>query len=224
MAWNDLLMEEDLTEQKRDANVRPAQSHTEMALPSQTRGYLQRTNKRFSRRVAICIALFVSGDIAIGISVHARPVMPAPVWLGVVLIVLSVLLPLSWVFKFKAAAKKEHALREVGTVELLRVSSAYVHGGEQIDTWDLTCELQIRLDSGNTFRGSYRTSVEDWRLRKDFGPLDTWFCVGRSMRCLYNPTNPDKVIAFRHAVRGDKVSYNELTNTGLDHLSFYSAT
>jgi hypothetical protein len=52
----------------------------------------------------------------------------------------------------------------------------------------------------------------------------TWFHVGSSLRCVYNPTNPDKVLVFPFAVKGDEVSYNEITNTGPDHVWFYSAT
>ena len=202
-----------------------------MGFPSQTPGYQRRATKEDNRQLIILIALaaglFGVGPAAIILGWNARTVMPSVVWLGVVVLgvaimLVSVLIPVRWVIKFNAEAKKEQALRKPGTVEPLTVASSLLKS-ENVDSWELTSDLQIRLDSGPTFRGSYRASVETWRLR-DFGPLDAWFRVGASWRCQYDPTNPDKVVVFPRAVRGDEVTYNELTNTGPDHVWFFSAT
>lgn len=136
---------------------------------------------------------------------------------------LSALLPVRWIVNFKAETAKEQALRKPGTVELLTAASTFKRSADG-NSWELRSELQILLDSGPTFRGPYRTAVEDWRL-EDWGrPLDAWFRVGATLRCLYNPTNPDQVLVFPHATRGTEVTYNELTTTGPDHVWFYSAT
>ena len=169
-----------------------------------------------------------------------------------------VLVPIAvtWAIKHIMGNKKDRALREPGTVELLTVASAYFVR-ESGDYWELTSEMQIRLDSGHTFRGSYYATIENSRLRRtqaasaadavelphprsvlsarrlfgNTGPwggsvphFDEWFCVGASMRCMYNPTNPDKVLVFPHAVPGDEVTYNDLNSAGPNHVWFYSAT
>ncbi|WP_156661322.1 hypothetical protein [Mycobacterium sp. 852002-51163_SCH5372311] len=164
------------------------------------------------------------------------------VWVGVAVILLSVLIAVGWWIRAIAGAKKDSALRQRGTVELLTVASSYVPAED--DYWELTSEMQIRLDSGHTLRGSYCATVEDWRLRKRrraFTPdgveiirprpsdgmlphFDEWFCVGASMRCLYNPTNPDKVLVFPFAERGDRIRYNEFIGAGSDYVWFSSAT
>jgi hypothetical protein len=108
--------------------------------------------------------------------------------------------------------------------------------------------MQIRLDSGHTFRGSYYATIEGSRLRRTqaasgadavedrhprlFGNIgggvvphfDEWFCADASLRCMYNPTNPDKVLVFPHAGQGDEVAYNDRNSAGPDHVWFYSAT
>ena len=199
-----------------------------MESPGQTPDYLRRSKGRFMAQLGIVCALFVGGLIAVVISFEARDAMSDGVWravvaFGVVCLVLSVLIPVRYAFKFKRKSAKERALREVGTVELLSAASS-LRKSEDVDAWELSSELQIRLDSGRMFSGYYRTSVETWRLREWGRPLEAWFHVGANRRCLFNPTNPDHVIVFPFANRGDQVSYNDLTNTGPDHVSFYSAT
>jgi hypothetical protein len=227
---DDLLMDQGDPEKRiADLERQLAEQRHGADLPPQTPGYLRRSEKKLWQRVAICTALFVVGNLLIVFGPEARTVVPGVVWiglvvLGVVLVVLSVLLPVRWLTNFRVEVKKEAALRKPGTVELLTVASSFVRGGEGPDHWELKSQLQICLDSGDTFRGSYRTTVEDHRLREWGQPLDAWFHVGSSLLCRYNPTNPDKVLVFPFAVKGDEVSYNEITNTGPDHVWFYSAT
>jgi hypothetical protein len=57
--------------------------------------------------------------------------------------------------------------------------------------------------------------------RAEVKPFDAWFRVGASLRCLYNPTNPDRVIVFPFAARGDELTYNLFTT---DDVEFMSAT
>ena len=146
--------------------------------------------------------------IPVGLSVivfglASRTAMPGVVMLGVVAIgvVLSVLPVLYLVRAVRidlALEKKDLALREPGTVQLLTVASSLIHDDESWDYWELTTDMQIRLDSGPTFRGSYCTATYA-------GPshFDAWFRVGASLRCLYNPTNPDHVYVFPYAAPND---------------------
>jgi hypothetical protein len=85
------------------------------------------------------------------------------------------------------------------------------------------CALQIRLDSGQTSSGSYRT-IQPRENRGGVRPFDAWFRVGASLRCLYNPTNSDQVLVFPFAAKGDHVTYNEIAVHGPDHVWFWSAT
>ena len=134
--------------------------------------------------------------------------MPGVVWvgfvvLGVVLLVLEVVMPFRRGRAAMTAFKKDLALREPGTVELLTVaSSPFIN----IDTedWKLTSDMQIRLDSGHTFSGSYYTFADSGPLghRAKVRPFDAWFRVGASLRCLFNPTNSDSVWVFPFAAPG----------------------
>lgn len=197
-------------------------------------------------RVLLVIALVLA--LSVGLSVmfygleREKGAAPGVVWLGVAIILVTALTSVGWWIRAIAAAKKDSALREGGTVELLTVGSCYVPAED--DYWKLTSEMQIRLDSGETLRGSYCAKVEDWRLRKRrraFSPggveiirprpsggmlphFDEWFLVGASMRCLYNPRNPDKVLVFPFAARGDRIQYNEFIRVGSDYVWFSSAT
>lgn len=223
-AWDDSLMDQDDPD-NREADLRSAQDGAAKASP-QTPGYLRRSRLTLLRRIAIVVALFVGGLIVVIVGAEARLTGAAQlglVVLGAVLILLSAVLPVRWLMKFKAETSKEQALRKRGTVELLTAASTFKRSQDG-NSWELRSELQILLDSGPTFSGSYRTAVEDWRLRDWGRPLDAWFRVGATLRCLYNPTNPDQVLVFPHAGRGTEVTYSELTTTGPDHVWFYSAT
>jgi hypothetical protein len=227
-----LLMDEDDPE-KRIADLESQRAGPEYGVglppaqppppPPQTPGYLRRRDNKRTLRLWVWVALFMGGLILTSGS--------GTTMIGVVLVVLSVLLPASWFINFRAKAKKERAGRKLGDVELLTVASSLTERdgpsrrAEYPDYWELTSELQICLDSGDTFRGSYCSGrVADWQVRA-WGGLDEVFCVGARLRCSYNPTNPDKVLVFPRAKRGDKgVRYHEFNATGPEHVWFYSAT
>jgi hypothetical protein len=180
-----------------------------MAIPPQTPDYQRRAKKQFMRQERITTAVFVVGTLLIVAGGEERTVLPRVVWiglvvLGVVLLVLNVLLlPVRWGRAAKAAYRKDLALREPGTVELLTVaSSPNINDGEEF--WKLTSDMQIRLDSGPTFNGSYyaiRGSGPGGH-RAEVRPFDGWFRVGASLRCLVNPTNSDSVWVFPFAAPG----------------------
>jgi hypothetical protein len=156
--------------------------------------------------------------------------------LGVLMIVGSAIRPVA-----RRKHKKEAALQEPGTVELITFKAAYDVQLNQRRIWDLTSKMQIRLDSGGTFRGSYRTDVGLWTLqrwwRRAFPPqpgrlsrpfpntqreaIDAIFHVGASWPCLYNPKNPDVVVVFPFPPLDDEL--NEQLE-GTDHIEFWSAT
>lgn len=238
-------LEDQLGGQKRDADLRPAHHNAEMAYPSQIPGYRRRRAKRLRRRWAIAMALLAGGTIGVTLG----GCEPGAMWFGVlvlgaVLLVLCGLMTAIWLIGADAYAKKDRARRECGVVQLLTVASKYFDGGEGADYWKLTSEMQIRLDSGRTFRGSYHATLENMALRRTrpcYFPdgvevvrpglsggllphFDEWFVVGASMRCLYNPTNPDKVAVLPSAARGDRMSYNEFVGAGSDYVWFYTAT
>jgi hypothetical protein len=105
-----------------------------------------------------------------------------------------------------AAYKKDLALREPGTVQLLTVASSLIRDSDGPDSWKLTSDVQIRLNNGHTFRGSYCTTTgtgptpDRAKVKSD---IDAWFRGGASLRCLYNPTDPDHVYVFPHAAPDD---------------------
>jgi hypothetical protein len=103
-----------------------------------------------------------------------------------------------------AVYKKDLALREPGTVELLTARSALIPDSDG-DKWELTSRMQIRLDSGPASRGHYCTwaGAGPTHFRPEVRPFDAWFRVGASLRCLYNPANPDHVYVFPHAAPDD---------------------
>jgi hypothetical protein len=103
-----------------------------------------------------------------------------------------------------AAYRKDLALREPGTVQLLTVASCPFLNVDAED-WELTTNMQIRLDSGQTFDGRYYTFRDSGpgRHRAKVRPFDSWFRVGASMRCLFNPTNSSSVWVFPFAAPGD---------------------
>jgi hypothetical protein len=103
--------------------------------------------------------------------------------------------------------------------------------------------MQIRLDNGHTFRGSYFATVMERRLRRTrryvtpdgvtkirprpegyLPHFDEWFRVGASWRCHYNPANPDKLVVFPLTVEGDRVKDHGLFRPSSDYVEFYSAT
>jgi hypothetical protein len=216
-------LEHQLDAQKHDADLQSSRLDPETVYPSQTPGYGRSGRIPFLRNLAIVSALFAGGPIVMVVGHGAR--LTDVVWLGVVLVLLGVLLPVCWMIGYIGEAKKEQALRNRGTVELLTVDSSFLESKDSGSgsSWRLRSELQIRLDGGPTFRGTYRTSVSEGKLRA-WGPLDAWFRVGASLRCLYNPTNPDKVLIFPQAGRDDEVTYNKLFNTEPDNVWFFSAT
>jgi hypothetical protein len=124
-----------------------------------------------------------------------------------------------------AAYEKDLALRQPGTVDLLTIaSSPFVN----IDTedWELTTNMQIRLDSGQTFSGFYYTFADSGPggHRAKVRPFDSWFRAGASLRCLANPTNPHRVWVFPFAAPGDvlrRPPLNRTTNSE-DFIDFCS--
>lgn len=224
-------MEDQLAEQKHDADLRPAHHHAEKAF----------RDKEATRRVLIYVALVFTFGAGFWVMAHGleREAVPrGVVWLGVAILVLSG----CGLIKAIAGLMKKRELRDPDTVQLLTVASSRCGSvGSIRDRFELTSEMQIRLDSGQTFRGSYQAIVgpqrmREWwwrafppdsgRLRRRITPqeaLDAWFHVGASLLCEYNPKYPNKVVVFPFAARGDRVTYN-LNPSGDDHVSFYSAT
>lgn len=230
-------------EQKRNADLRPAPA--DMAFPSQTPGYRRKRTNRAIRRSLIILALLGGG--LIGVVVGAGE--PGAGWfgvrvLGVVLMALGGLITAVWLIKANTDARKDRALREPGTVHLLTVAATFFEGGEDPDRWELTSEMQIRLDSGRTSRGSYYatlTNMDLRRTRRRYAPdgaeiirprpsdgllphFDEWFVAGASLRCRYNPSNPDKLLVLPFAARGDRVRCDEFRGAGSDYVWFHSAT
>ena len=212
----------------RYADVLPCHDD-DMAGPPQTPDYQRGLDEKANRRILIFSAFLVGGIIAIAVGVVVRTVLPGAVWLGVValgvvLTVLSVLIPVRWAIIAAARVEKDRALREPGTVQLLTATTSPVDWGDT-QAWKLTSDIQIRLDSGHTFNGTYHTiEVVALGHRAKDKPSDKWFHVGASLRCLYNPTNPDKVLVFPFAARGDELTYNEIAVSGREHVRFWSAT
>jgi hypothetical protein len=244
-------LEQQLAEQKRDADREPAHHDAEMAFPSQTPGYRRRKDKKSTRRILMLIAPLYAVPIGFFLIDWGREDgVPAGVgWLGVAMIFLSVLIVLIAVplaIRAIAGLTKDRGRREPGAVELLTVASSFDEGlgNDRVAKWELRSEMQIRLDTGHTFRGSYYATIENWRLRKPrraYTPdgveiirsrpsggallhFDEWFLVGASLRCVYNPTNPDQLVVLPFAVRGERVRYSEITVAGSDFVWFRSAT
>jgi len=198
-----------------------------MAFSPQTRGYQRRLHQTVWRRATIGIALLAAGPIVIVVGAETRKAMPGAVSLGLVVLgvvvtLLGVLLPVRWAFNYIARVKKERALREPGTVQLLSAAKSKVLWGED-ESWKLISDLEIRLDSGHTFTGSYHT-IQPLENRSGARPFDAWFRVGASLRCLCNPANSDQVLVFPFAKKGDHATYNEIAVHGPDHVWFWSAT
>jgi hypothetical protein len=168
-----------------------------MAVPPQTPGYRRWLNKEIWRRVFIFLALLCGGSIVI------TPGNTVLTTFGVVLIVVSLLIAVRWVIVFNARVKKDRALREPGTAQLLTAATSPVKWGSDDDECGkLTSDIQIRLDRGHTFSGSYHSIADaPGGHRAEVKPFDAWFRVGASLRCLYNPTNPDQVLVFPFAAR-----------------------
>lgn len=126
-----------------------------MALPSQTPGYRRRQRWEWIRGLLVLAALIAAFAVGAVLALKGGSV----VWVGVTVMVLSVLIPVAVVAKAVAGLKKEAASRERGTVQLLTVASAHLEVLEHPDYWELTSEMQIRLDSGHTSRGSYYATI-----------------------------------------------------------------
>jgi hypothetical protein len=202
-----------------------------MAIPPQTPDYQRRVRKQDKRREWIEHALFVVGVLLIVAAWEKRTVTPGVVWvgvvvLGVVLMGLSVLIPFRRGRAATAAYEKDLALRAPGTVQLLTVASSPFTLFFN-DEWKLTSDMQIRLDSGHTFSGSYDTLAGSGPLgcRAKVRPFDAWFRVGATLRCLVNPTNSDSVWVFPFAAPGDALRPPALNATDSeDFIRFRSAT
>lgn len=244
-------LEHHLGAQERGTDLRRAHHGAEMAFPSQTPDYQRRKDKKSTRRILILIVPFYAVPLGFWAIEWGREGggPGGVVWLGVAMIVLSALIVLIAIplgIKAIAGLAKDRARREPGTVEVLTVASSFHEGlGDNVVAhWELRSDMQIRLDSGHTFRGSYSATVENWRLRKrrraytpdgveiirsrpSGGALphfEEWFRVGASLRCLYNPTKPDQLLLLPFAGRGDRPRYSELARAGSDHVWFNSAT
>jgi hypothetical protein len=117
---------------------------------------------RLLRRIVICVALLAGGPFVFDAGWDKRTVWPGVVWvgvvvLGVVLIGLGLLLPVGWLIVLYARFKKDRALQEPGTVQLLTaVTSPIKRGSDQDEWWELTSDMQIRLDSGTRSAGRIR--------------------------------------------------------------------
>ena len=179
-----------------------------MPFPPQTPGYQGRLRKQVRRPdwvQRVGFLLFIAG----GFGWEERTLIPGVVSLGVMVLGVVVLV-LHLLNRFRRARaaltayKKDLALREPGTVELLTARSALVPDSDG-DKWKLRSDLQIRLDSGHAFRGHYCTwaAAGPTHFRPEVRPFDAWFYVGASLRCLYNPANPDRVYVFPHAAPDD---------------------
>lgn len=225
-----------------------------MAYPSQTPGHRRRRKKKAKQLVVLVIALgllFAAGAAVLGFSVDREGGgAPGVLWLGVAMMVLSVLVPVPVVIGAIAKNKKDRALREPGTVELLTVATSRTDLRQGDFRWELISEMQIFLDGGFTFRGSYHVSVSGDRMRGSRegshddvveqrhprllggiapwgGQLphpDEWFSRGAILRCMYNPMNPDKVLVFPGGMPDDDVTTYDLTDFGPNHVWFHSAT
>jgi hypothetical protein len=180
----------------------------DMAFPPQTPGYQGRLLKQFRRpdwMQRVGFLLFIGG----GIGWEERRVVPGVLSVGVMVIGVVVLVVhlLNRSLRGRAAVaayKKDLALRKPGTVELLTARSALIPDSDG-DKWKLGSDMQIRLDSGPAFRGHYCTwtGAGPTHLRPEVRPFDSWFHVGASLRCLYDPANPDRVYVFPHAAPDD---------------------
>jgi hypothetical protein len=154
--------------------------------------------------------------------------MPEVMWIGVVVlgvVVLGVVAARQVLLSVRsgraamAAYEKDLALREPGTVKLLTVaSSPFIN----IDTedWELTSNMQIRLDSGQTFSGSYYPFAGSGSLghRAKVRPFDSWFRVGASLRCLFNPTNSNSVWVFPFAAQVTRYGHHRWMRRGSRRL------
>lgn len=220
-----------------------------MAFPSQTPDYRRESKKKATRRGLAIAGLAFSAPVPCIVIMRALAGEAIPrgvVWLGVVLGVLVVLVPACWAITATVKARREATQRQPGTVELLTVTSSFFRGLEDPDYWELTGEMQIRLDSGHTFRGSYRATLTTWQMRRTrraytpegveiITPRDSgdpiphfqeWFVVGAVLPCLYNPTNPDQVLVLPSDARGERVPepIDKPWNVTSDYVWFYSAT
>lgn len=203
-----------------------------MAFPSQTPNYQQRQRKKTIRIVVMAFAAM--GGLAVGILV-----LDKVAWLGVTIVGLSVLMPAIFAIKGIVTIAKDIPLQEPGTIDLLTVASDYCFFDE-CNQWEITSEMWIRLDNGHTARGTYVAHVRDeplrewwWRafprqpgrLKRRISPkeaLDAWFHVGARVRCLYNPMNPDAVVAYPFAAAGDRMAESVFRADGVGRVYFSS--
>lgn len=250
--------EERVADPEHDAGVNPTDGVAATTFPSQTPGYGRRKGGQTTRRMLVLVSqlfLLVFGFAVVDYGLEREGgASSGIVWTGIAIMVVCGLIAVAIAIAFVVELTKENALpRQPGTVRLLTVSASFcqnVVAGDR-DSWALTSEMEIRLDSGHTFRGSYCTNVGDqqqrewwWaafppergRLRRRITPreaLDAWFHVGASLLCGYSPTNPDKLLVFPFAALGDRATYDALNdevskhvwrNDGPDYVWFRSAT
>lgn len=180
------------------------------------------------------MAFAAMGGLAVGMLL-----LDKVVWLGVAIIVLSVLMPAILAVKGLIRVGENIRLQEPGAVELLTVASNYCFFDECYQ-WEITSEMSIRLDTGHMARGTYVAHVRneplrEWwwrafprepgRLKRRISPkeaLDAWFHVGARVRCLYNPKNPDEVVAYPFAAAGDRLVDSAFRADGVARVYFYS--
>lgn len=219
--------------------------HHDGALPSQTPNYQQRQR---AKTIVIVVMTFAAiAALVVGIMLvdygfdredgAARDVL----WLGIAIILVVALTPLILLAKAIVMNKREKPRRQPGTVQLHSVASAYRYvDADMGHMWELTSQMEIRLDTGHTCRGIYLGRVQSetlrqwwWRafppekgrLRRRIKPqeaLEEWFHVGNKLPCLYNPTNPDVVVVFPFATQSDGLTLNGADSQA--HMHFESAT
>jgi len=152
----------------------------------------QRQIDKTSNRNIVAMVLVLAGICVIVLSVVLRTEMPGVVMLGVVALgVVLIVLPAGYLVRalqqFDARERKDRALRQPGTVELLTVETSVERDEDLPDTVVLRSDLQIRLDSGDTISGPYLAYF------KTDSPHAAKFHVAARLRCLVNPENAWKV-------------------------------
>jgi hypothetical protein len=208
--------------------------HFDMAFPPPTHDHQRRLRKQFMRPHWISTGLYAVGILLIVAGLEKRTGTHGVVWTGVAVlgfVMLGVAATREVLLSFrsgraaKAAYEKDLALREPGTVELSTIaSSPFIN----IDTedWELRTNMQVCLDSGQTFSGSYYTFRDSGPggHRATVRPFDSWFRVGANLRCLANPTNSHCVWVFPFAAPGEPLRPPPLkaTRTPEGFVSFSS--
>jgi hypothetical protein len=153
-------------------------------------GYQSEETKTVLRRFA-AVALILLGLAVILFGLVSRTVLHGVATLGVVALgVALIVLPVRYLVRAVridlALEKKDRALREPGTVELLTMKSWVVHDSDLPDSVGLRSDLRVRLDNGYTISGPYSTRIQDPTIAAQFH-------VGARLHCLVNPAKPETV-------------------------------